>query len=95
MLEGDVMEESGGECGSPCSLVLESGGTSGFYADDHQIDSVAGADSCPVTGVVDCVEAICPVKDVTELDSWKGSWSILWSERTKKISVCVDPRGRG
>ena len=95
MLEGDLMEESGGECGSPCVLILESDGTSRFCTDYCEIDSVTGAGSCPVTGVDDGVEETGPVKDVSKLDSLKGYWQIPLTDRAKRISAFVDPRGIG
>ena len=93
MLENNIIEPSQSEWSSPCVLVPKADGTFRFCTDFRKLNTVTKTDSYPLPRVEDCIDRVGKAQYVTTFDLLKGYWQIPLTERAKKLSAFVTPRG--
>ena len=93
MLKNNIIEPSSSEWSSPCVLVPKSDGTFRFCTDFRKLNAVTRADSYPLPRIEDCIDQVGKAKHVTTFDLLKGYWQIPLTERAKKLSAFVTPKG--
>ena len=50
-------------------------------------------DSYPIPRIDDCIDKIGPAKFVSKFDLLKGYWQVPLTERAKRVSAFVTPKG--
>ena len=93
ILKNNIIEPSSSEWSSPCVLVPKSDGTFQFCTDFRKLNAVTRADSYPLPRIEDCIDHVGKAKYVTTFDLLKGYWQIPLTERAKKLSAFMTPKG--
>ena len=93
MLENGLIEPSNSEWSSPCILVPKPDGSFRFCTDFCKLNTVTKSDSFPIPRIDDCIDKIGHAKFVSKLDLLKGFWHVPLTERAKKLSAFVTPKG--
>jgi len=61
--------------------------------DFRRLNVVTVTDSFPISRIDDCIDRIGPAKFVSKLDLLKGYWQVPLTERAKRLSAFITPRG--
>ena len=93
ILKNNIIEPSSSEWSSPCVLVPKLDGTFQFCTDFRKLNAVTRADSYPMPRIEDCIDQVGKAKYVTTFDLLKGYWQIPLTERAKKLSAFMTPKG--
>ena len=93
MLKNNIIEPSQSEWSSPCVLVPKSDETFQFCTDFRKLNAVMKADSYPLPRVEDCIDRVGKARYATTLDLLKRYWQIPLTERAKRLSAFVTPKG--
>ena len=93
MLENGLIEPSNSEWSSPCILVPKPDGSFRFCTDFRKLNAVTKRDSFPIPRIDDCIDKIGHAKFVSKLDLIKYFWQVPLTERAKKLSAFVTPKG--
>ena len=93
MLQNDIIEPSSSDWSSPCILVPKPDGSYRFCTDFRKLNAVTKTDSYPIPRIDDCIDKIGPAKFVSKFDLLKGYWQVPLTERAKRVSAFVTPKG--
>ena len=93
MLENKLIEPSNSEWSSPCILVPKPDGSFRYCTDFHKLNAVTKSDSFSIPRIDYCIDKIGHAKFVSKLDLLKGFWQVPLTERAKKLSAFVTPKG--
>ena len=93
MLENDLIEPSNSKWSSPGILVPKPDGSFRLCTDFHKLNAVTKSDLFPIPRIDDCIDKIGHAKFVSKLDLLKGFWKVPLTERAKKLSAFVTPKG--
>ena len=93
VLENELIEPSNSEWISPCILVPKPDGSFRFCTDFRKLNAVTKSDSFPIPRFDDYIDKIGHAKFVSKLGLLKGFWQVPLTERAKKLSAFVTPKG--
>ena len=94
MLDHNIISPSQSDWSSPCLLVPKPGTNQWRLVSDFRgVNSQSRSDNFPIPRVEDCIDKIGKSRYVTKIDLLKGYYQIPLTDRAKRISTIITPKG--